>query len=258
VADLSKVTIGIKSFLRKEKLNTAIAGIQDNLPECWTIIADDSETKWSRVFVNDIKEFRETWVMCPFDSGFGFKSNLIAQHCRTPYLLIGSDDFDFSSKAVRSGIQELVRILDTYSNIHVASGRVNGRRYEYNFVINGTEIREERVEPLSHFVFCDLTVNYCLVRKEVFSKVSWDDDVKIGGGEHAAWFLDLKRNGFNTSYVSGVNITSQPGIDTGQYRTYRNRANSPERPCFVRRGITKYTLGDGRVDYELADSSKKL
>jgi hypothetical protein len=258
VADLSKVTIGIKSFLRKDKLHNAIAGIQQNLPECWLTVADDSEDAYKRVLVAGNSTVRETLIRCPFDSGFGFKSNLIAQYCQTPYLLIGSDDFDFSTKAVRTGIEKLVDVLDSNPGVHVAGGRVNNRRYEFNFVINGTEITEERVEPLPDFVFCDLTVNYCLVRKEVFSKVQWDDDVKIGGGEHAAWFLDIKRNGFNTVYVSGVNITAQPGHDSPEYRIYRNRASSPERPCLYRRGITKYTLGDGRIDYELTDSSKKL
>jgi hypothetical protein len=255
VADLSKVTIGIKSFLRPNKLENALEGILDNLPECKVIVADDSFADYE----NDLWDLADnehpkiTWVALDFDKGFGFKSNVIAQAVQTPYLLIGSDDFDFSSKAVRTGIEELTRILDTYPNIHVAAGRVDGRRYEFNFRINGTEITEERVEPLDRFVFCDLCVNYCLVRKEVFSKVSWSNEVKIGGGEHAKWFLDLKRAGFKTVYVSGVNINTQRGPDSSEYRKYRNRANSPERPCFIEAGITKYVLGDGRVDYELID-----
>ena len=50
---------------------------------------------------------------------------------------------------------------------------------------------------LPWFYEVDLTVNFRLIRREVFGKVRWDDDVKIGGGEHGKRFwmlnmLDLK------------------------------------------------------------------
>ena len=52
------------------------------------------------------------------------------------------------------------------------------------------------------------------------------------------------------AYVLGVNITTQCKPDPSEYRPYRARAGNPARPCFVKRGIKTYILGDGRVDYQ--------
>ena len=41
-----------------------------------------------------------------------------------------------------------------------------------------------------------------------------------------------------------------------EYTRYRNRARSPGRSCFKRRGIKSYILASGQVDYE--DSSSRL
>ena len=102
---------------------------------------------------------------------------------------------------------------------------------------------------LPWFYEVDLTVNFSLIRQEVFKKVRWDDDVKIGGGEHGSWFLDVKRAGFKVAFVPGVNINEQSLRSSTEYRQFRARANSPERPCFERRGIKRYVLGNGSVDY---------
>ena len=71
-----------------------------------------------------------------------------------------------------------------------------------------------------------------------------------GDGDHGAWFLDVKRAGFKVGYVPGVFISQQSGRDSERYQQFRRRANNPERSCFVKRGITKYVLGNGHVDYE--------
>lgn len=265
MCDLSKVTIGIKSFIRFKKLDKALEGIEDSLPECKVIVADDSFPSHASTVPVDYRFRAEKCrinmyetnpniriLFADFDSGFGYKSNVIAQAVQTPYLLVGSDDFDFSPMAARKGIIELVRVLDTYPNISIASGRVDNRRYEFILIeSNGvvTEIPAAEDDGFG-YVVADLTVNYSLIRREVLRRVQWDNDVKIGGGEHGAFFLDCKRAGFNTVYVPGVNINTQRGRDSEEYRKYRNRALSPERPCFAKRRIKKYVLGDGRVDYD--------
>jgi hypothetical protein len=117
-------------------------------------------------------------------------------------------------------------------------------------------------------VGCELTKNYSLIRRSAFysrcwvgdergstyeevrTPLAWDDDVKIGGGEHASFFIDLKKLGFNVAYVSGVNINAQEGSDSPRYNKYRRRACRPERECFKRRGIKKYVLADGTIDFQ--------
>ena len=231
------------------------------MPQVQIVIADDGRlTEEKQKLYSELRQDGHLIGEFAFDSGFGMKSNWIAQNFRREYLLIASDDFDFHPASVVRGIEELVDVLD-HSDVDIASGRVNGHPYEFDLEDLGDKIIEhpaqvtakarwEGVECSVWFTACDLTVNYSLIKRRVFEKVSWDDDVKIGGGEHGAFFVDAKRASFHTAYVTGVNINTQRKPDPLEYRPYRSRAANPERPCFKKRGIKTYILGDGRVDYQ--------
>jgi hypothetical protein len=190
-----------------------------------------------------------------FDSGFGYKSNIGVAACRRPYLLIGSDDFDF--RGARPGIEKMVRVLDN-SDLDIVSGRVNDNPYEYWLHEAPAGVwREYPISYQSEFIDgvrisrCDLTVNYSLIRRSLLGpdKVHWDDDVKIGGGEHGAFFLDVRKAGGKVAYVHDVSIQEQTGkpIDP-RYGAARGRARNPERPCFVKRGVKQYYCADGTAD----------
>jgi hypothetical protein len=128
--------------------------------------------------------------------------------------------------------------------------------YEFDLEDLGDTIIEHIAHVPAHptlwAVNCDLTVNYSMIKRRVFEKVSWDNDQMIGQGEHGAFFVDCKRGGLSTAYIPGVNINTQRKVDPPEYKPYRARAHSPERSCFVKRGNKKYVLGNGQVDYEEA------
>ena len=254
VPDFSKIAVGIKTFLRDEHMYAAVKGIRDNLPGAQIIIADDGRIDTYKFSVyENLKKAGHQVILLPFDSGFGKKSNLISTLNIRPYLLIGSDDFDFTQEAAE-GILKLQEVLDKVPEISVASGRVRNRPYEFLLEEEEGVVTEHSLDVDINgrgmwFTECDLTVNYSLIRQEVFKKVRWDDDVKIGGGEHGAFFLDVRRAGFKVAFVPGVNINEQNLRSSQEYRQFRARANSPERPCFERRGIKRYVLGNGSVDY---------
>jgi hypothetical protein len=253
-----KISIGIKTFLRDEQLFNTIHAIQDNLSNAKMIIADcgDHTEEKDGVYADLAREGHHT-IQLPFDAGFGAMSNAIADVLDRPYLLIGSDDFDFSTQDVRQGIKLLQEVLDDYPYVDIASGRVNNNPYEFELLDEGHTVTElpldfidkHRIQYL-RYVKCDLTVNYSLIHEDVFDKVRWDDDVKIGQGEHGAFFVDCKRAGLVTVYVPGANINEQLVRNSARYNEYRNRARSPERACFVKRGIKKYVLGNGIIDYQ--------
>ena len=267
------IDIGIKTFLRDSCLFNAIEGIRTNFPVARMIIVDDGDqTEEKDSIYGDLHRAGHITDVMPFDSGFGAKSNQIAFLSSRPYLLIGSDDFEFDKKAAE-GLFELQWILDNEPGIDIASGRVNNRHYEFDMHIiessEGISIKEEPIRLFEGGVYiqyfeADLTVNYSLIRNEVFWKplhwegydraaertaIGWDNDVKIGGGEHGAFFYDCKKAELKTVCAPGVNINEQQVRNSNRYKQYRNRAQSPERPCFDRRNIISYTLGNGRVDY---------
>lgn len=254
--DFSKVSVGIKTFLRDDLLWNCIVNIPNCLPQATMIIADDGHIDSSKNYeYSRLNRRGHKVITLNFDSGFGKKSNEIVSVLDTPYLLIASDDFDFSDIRARDGVMRMLYTLDEYPDVDIVSGRVNNRAYEFNLLDEGSTITEQAVEipdpPKDFFYPCDLTVNYSLIRSCVFKKVGWDDDVKIGGGEHGAFFVDVKRAGFKVVFAPNVNINEQLNRrPSDEYLKFRNRARSPERSCFKKRGIKKYILVSGQVDYD--------
>ena len=133
MADLSKVSIGIKTFLRDSHLFDAIAAIRSTMPQVQIVIADDGRlTEEKQKLYSELRQNGHVIGEFAFDSGFGMKSNWIAQNFCRDYLLIASDDFDFHPASVVRGIEKLMDVLDN-TDVDIASGRVNGQPYEFLF-----------------------------------------------------------------------------------------------------------------------------
>jgi hypothetical protein len=257
VPDFSKIAVNIKTFLRDEHMYAAVKGILDNMPGAQIIIADDGRMTIPKSFFYDQLRRQGHYAMyMPFDSGFGAKNNVIAQANERPYLLIGCDDFDFTAEAA-SGVLKLQDVLET-SDIDIAAGRLGELHYEFLFdesepgVVREIPIDADINGRGQAYIECDLTVNYHLIKHRILEKVRWDEDVKIGGGDHGAFFLDVKHAGFKVAYVPGVRIDLQKRPIPAEYKPYRRRAYGPERPCFDKRGVKKYILGNGQVDYAVS------
>lgn len=252
---LDRVAIMIKTFLRDGFLFACLKDLDANFPDAKVVIVDDG---WESV--EKIRKYAElqlaghatAWL--PFDSGFGAKANAALAHCDREYVLVGSDDFNFGDPRARTSVERMVAVLDADRSIDVASGRVNGRQYESLLELENNKcrevrgFRETREAAGIRYHLCDLTVNFSLIRRPVFERVRWDGDVKIGGGEHGAFFIDLKRAGFQVCYVEGANINELRGMQGWKdvrYDALRGRAKAPGRPCLKKRGIDHYVLAEG-------------
>jgi hypothetical protein len=244
--------------LRDAKLEIALDGILKTMPEARIIVVDDGPQSVDKDIVyHALQLCGHTVDIMPFDSGFGAKSNRIAELLSTEYLLVGSDDFDFRPLDVRAGIERMVAALDKHKRYYAVSGRVNDCSYEAHLSLVETERGTEVTEIDANIGIgslqaydVDLTINYTMFRRETFKEIRWDNDVKIGGGEHGSFFVDMKRAGFKVGFVPGVNINTLDDRDSREYRQLRWRAFYPERPCFKKRGIRKYTMMNGEIDYE--------
>lgn len=253
---LSKVNILIKTFLRDQHMIQCVRGIDRNMPDAKMVIVDDGyETREKIIFYSALRAKGHAIRPLPFDSGFGAKANASLAWLDRPYVLIASDDFDFSDPTVRPGVEKLVQVLEGDPTVHVVSGRVNGQPYESCLEVGEDYAKEVPGYRSKRYIngvtyhICDLTVNYSLIRTSILGmdKIHWDGgDVKIGGGEHGAFFWDLKKADYGVAYVPGVNInelnTCQPPMN---YHQYRGRARAPGRACFRARGIKKWGLQDG-------------
>lgn len=256
---LSKVCIIIKTFLRDGYLVRCIEGIKKYLPECKVVIVDDGySTKQKVTMYAQLRELGHVCEVMSFDSGFGAKSNEAVKHCDREFVLIGSDDFAFGQVHVREDVCRMVNTLEQVQDIDLVSGRVNNHPYEATLKEVGGDVYEKRGYhseqecPAGKFNRCDLTVNYSMIRRTLLDRVRWDDDVKIGGGEHGMFFLDIQRAGGKVAYLPGVNINELPhnipGWQMTNYPEFRGRAKEPGRICATRRGISRYHLAGGEVE----------
>ena len=159
------------------------------------------------------------------------------------------------------------KVLDAVPSLGLVSGRVDNNPYEFVWEMGKGSLREipgyhgEGHVNGTTFGLCDLTVNYSMMRTKVFDPqfggIRWDaGDVKIGGGEHSAFFLDMQRSYWSVAYVHGANINqikTKDAFELGgmQHKSYpimRARARQPGRHCLKVRGIQRYILGDGTVE----------
>jgi hypothetical protein len=178
----------------------------------------------------------------------------------TPYTLIGSDDFDFSTSEARRGIVAMGVVLKYGHTVHIVGGRCNERPYEgFLEYVPGEYIKEHRLDETSPYSFClphpvwrvDIIANYFLAHTQVLRDVPWDEKIRPIGGEHVDFFLDLRAAGKIVSYLPGVNINTQPYDASKQdscYKAYRQRALTTGHELMKKkRNIKQYISFDGGI-----------
>lgn len=264
--DLSNLSILVKTFLRDGYLFDCVADLRANFPEATLVIMDDGyPTPAKNELYQQLRLAGHTAEYLPFDSGFSAKSDAAIPLYKTPYVLIGSDDFAFAKRGVREGVEKMVDVLEYAHGFGAASGRLNDNMYEG--WLDELEPGKWRERWLDHqerlttpngtlYRCCEITVNYSVFRTAMLGtgprQVVWGNhDIKIGGGEHGALFLAIKRAGWRVAYVPGANITEFPYDANKVHPTYsamRGRARVAGRPALRRAGVTHYQLFDGTVE----------
>jgi len=237
---LEQVTIAITSFLRPGYLKVCLEGISKNLPDAAVLVADDSDNNLCSSMVSGC-------LVLPFDSGLTRKRNAIVRACQTPFLYMGSDDFDFSTKGFRLGLEQAVALLSTNPEIDLVGGRVDNNPYESHLEYDAAEnvMRERRLVPDGyHYQKCDLVVNAFLARTSTLREVPWDENIFPIGGEHGDWFLDMKAAGKTTVILRGLNINTLSLGASAQDPRY----NGFRRRCFSM-GHTKMLKKRGLKDW---------
>ena len=265
---LSRVSILIKTFLRDGFLFKCLDGIEKNFPECRIVLVDDGVDSREKITkYAELRRLKHACIWLPYDSGFGAKANAaIPDLMAKEYCLIGSDDFDFSDPSVRPGVEAMQKVLDAVPSLGLVSGRVDNNPYEFCWTPGDRSLQEvpgyhaEGHVNGTTFKLCDLTVNYSMLRTKIFDPqfggIRWDGgQVKIGGGEHSAFFIDLQRSYWGVAYIEGANINQmkfnpfqKAQLQHKNYDLMRARARQPGRPCLKARGIDTYVLGDGSVE----------
>jgi len=250
---LQNITIVIPTFHRRGYLAECFRAVEANLPECSVVVAQDDggDCTW---------EYNTCWAKLPYDSGLTAKRNAAVRLVETPYVLMGSDDFDFSTPDARKGIIDMMLAAELHPEIDVIVGSYKERPY-HGFLeyVPGKYIKEHRLDvnkqlPIIDNSFklwkIDIGPNYFLARTEVLKEIPWDETIRPIGGEHADFYLDLKEADKLVVYIPFVNINEQPrdrSKEHPNYREFRARCWDGHALMKKKRNITQYVDFNGGV-----------
>ncbi len=197
----SRVSCGIKTFNREQKLASCLASLVDKGFHA-VIVADDGNiTPGKReVYETYRKILPMQLITLPFDTGISAGRNAIVDQCTTEYLLMLDDD-----QIVPENIGDLLLIMEQNTSLGGISGvwNDNGKQRcgATNLFVSGKYVvKDIRQKPkkmsagkLSYYVY-DFIPNSTLFRTECLRQIPWDPFYKIGS-EHLDFYLKHQKHG---------------------------------------------------------------
>lgn len=260
---MKNVTFLVVSFLRDGYLRACVESILKTYPQAKILIGDngyptDEKVRW-------FKELEtlgvRSWFL-PFDSGVAYGRNFLYNKAKTPFVVIGDDDFYYTKE---SGLDKMYGLVHKNKRIDVLGGRVveGGKTRDYQ---GNIEDRKRGAEHSLHYSaltdggyrtmggvrykFCDITFNYCIIRRSSMPKPLWDSNIKVAY-EHSDFFLSARKRGMRVAFTPDAIVIHRPEhIEeprTNEYLGYRSRKEDKE--YFYKKWALDYTVDmSGRRD----------
>ena len=206
---MNDVTALIKTFLRDDVLFLCIESLRSIYPEIPIIVADDgrpSYVKESFMRGNNV-EYR----MLPFNGGKCKGMNFLIDICRTPYCLIGDDDFYYTPKARLDDLRKLMTIADLAGGAAIQNGEVTHfEGFFYQSEKNGAwrlePLRDGDTSELDGVLYqqSGVVLNFFIARTEALRYTRWDDNIMMH--EHGDFFLRFMGDGHTVVYAPNSQV----------------------------------------------------
>lgn len=267
---MKNTTAIIISFLRPQYTLECIKSLKKEAPDIKILVGENGN------FNKDIdklcKEVGAEYIQLPYDSGVCVARNELIKRVNTKYVLVGDDDFYYTSEAK---ISEMEAFLDGNDSFDLIGGRVKqygivknyqgfiqkNKDHFKSFPINVDEV-EYSIDDNSRlrFTSADLVFNFFVARTDKIKKVPWDEEIKVAY-EHFSWFYDFKLAGGKVAFSPDPVVIHKPehvvfdmhDNNNEAYMAFRNRKSDKDR-FFGKYGL-KYTIGmNGTVTYANGDS----
>ena len=187
-----------------------------------------------RRLLESIERFYPNLPVLVEDTGGNLSAgrNRLVEQCKTDFVLILEDDFEFT--AGDDPLAAFQDVLDSDPEVGVACGNlvIGGRVRSYTSDLRVFRNLLERSPPADSwretpggvlYRYCDLGWNWFCARVETLRGLPWDERLELA--EHAAWFLELRRQGlWRVAHVPAAVIAHHKDRPTAEYNAERKRA----------------------------------
>ncbi len=180
-ADISELTLVIKTFERNKSVIQLIKSIKRRYPSAKIMVVNDSQHPIEFEGVENL--------ILPYDVGISVGRNKALEQLTTTYFLLLDDDFVFSR---RQNLGLLLREMNTYSEIDILGGRcIDLPLYTvHDFHGRSMQSSVSPVLPLGMQLGDNQVVgkvqNYFIARTSSVRKNKWNDALKVQ--EHTEFF----------------------------------------------------------------------
>jgi hypothetical protein len=231
-----KVTLLIKSFMRKTCVDKLIESIRKYYPKIKIVIVDDSEPKLNFDYDENIKTYNTDFYV-----GSSAGRNYAVDRITTPYFVLLDDDFEFIDD---TDLNEMLRVIES-NDVDLIGGQVIQSntllKYFSNFYYNETTghilcINEHKQNK--EYNSCDLVLNFFIAKTEkVKLDCRWPEELKTT--EHLVYFY-MHRNKWKIGFIDNVVINHARYRDT-QYNSYRSKGEMYLNEWMKNNNINKIT-----------------
>jgi GT2 family glycosyltransferase len=232
----SHLTALIVSFLRYEYLEKCIESLRTSYPDINIIVGNNGPEDGRKEKL--CQKHGARYYQLPFDCGICVGRNILVEKIKTPYTLIGDDDFYYDNRAKVEEMLEVVRAKEA----DLVGGRVEEggitKNYQGFIFDKGKHFVYEKLpDQLANgdkLVKVDITFNYFVARTKMLKDVKWDEQIKVAY-EHSAFFIDAKRKGYSVCFHPKAIVIHKPFIEKSdpgeyeQYKFFRMRKNDKKR-----------------------------
>lgn len=263
-----RLAIFIKTFYRDEALYGCLESIRKfcNVSDYRIYIADDGEIGLEKQAVYEqLRQEGHVVLELPYNCGASKSRNLLLRELgEEKFILRMDDDFHFCEE---TNLQNMLSILEqdpavgAVADLEIQRGLGKGTfsgvvsTWQGFMDINGGNL-EIRLMPRQKFKFrhnqaiqyakCDFSRNMLLLRRELFTEISWDESF-LFGGEHLDFLLQIKYSRWELVFTVNSKHLHCEDIEYDQnlpvYRRIRGK-NNQERMSLLKEkwGIKKVVI----------------
>lgn len=211
---MKDVTVVIVAFDRYEPLKNCLRSLRKCYPDIPVILSDNGNLSQTGRLA---RKFNCKHLDLPYDCGANLARKLGQKAVKTPYWVIGEDDFEFTKD---TQLENFARILDHDREVSLVGGlAIRGNRLGtigstftidrkirtfYRDPVRDPEFRQ--IGAVSYFL-CDFTRMFFMARREV--PIDWEEKDYIGSGTHIS--IQLK------NFLKKQEALSHPAIPFPSY-----------------------------------------